>query len=129
MRFRLFVGALCAAFSLCAAAAIPATEQTTVVEFYNATLDHYFITADAKEIADLDSGVHAGWVRTGYKFAVIKAGSTYAGTSPVCRFYSPVPTIDSHFYSAKPSECDDVKTKFPDTWQFESAEVFRAFLV
>ena len=94
MRFRYLLGALCAAFSLCATAAIPASEQTSAVEFYNATLDHYFITADTKEISDLDTGVHVGWTRTGYKFAVIKGGSTYAGTSPVCRFYSP--TLDSH---------------------------------
>jgi hypothetical protein len=111
----------------CARAAIPATEQAVAVEFYHAVLDHYFITANPAEISDLDTGVHAGWARTGYRFAVMKAGSTYPGTTPVCRFYSF--TLDTHFYSAKPAECDDVKVKFPLTWTFESAEVFRAFLV
>jgi len=97
------------------------------VEFYHAVLDHYFISADSKEINDLDTGVHKGWTRTGYRFSVIKGGSSYAGTSPVCRFYSP--TLDTHFYSAKKSECDEVKDKFGNVWTFEADEVFRAFVV
>ena len=36
-----------------------------VVEFYNADLDHYFITANPAEAAALDSGVLKGWTRTG----------------------------------------------------------------
>src|SRR3954468_1460321 len=47
-------------------AAPPATPM--VVEYYNASLDHYFITGIAQEIADLDNGVHRGWVRTGQTF-------------------------------------------------------------
>jgi hypothetical protein len=108
-------------------AAIPASEMTQAVEFYHSGLDHYFISANTAEIGDLDTGVHPGWARTGYQFAVIKAGSTLAGTSPVCRFYGI--KISSHFYSAKPSECEDVKVKFPNAWAFEAPEVFRAFLV
>jgi len=131
MRLRHLLGALCTAASFCAAslssAAIPASEQATAVEFYHAGLDHYFISADPAEISDLDTGKHAGWIRTGYRFAVIKAGSTLPDTVPMCRFYSP--SVSTHFYSAKAAECEDVKTKFPDTWQFESSEVFRAFLV
>ena len=86
MRFRYLLGAALAACTFAAAAAIPASEQTEVVEFYHAGLDHYFITASASEIADLDTGVHPGWTRTGYRFPVIKIGSTYPGTSPMCRF-------------------------------------------
>jgi len=127
MRLKLLLGALCAAVSLSASAVIPASEQTVAVEFYHAVLDHYFISADSKEINDLDTGVHKGWTRTGYRFSVIKGGSSYAGTSPVCRFYSP--TLDTHFYSAKKSECDEVKEKFGNVWTFESDEVFRAFEV
>jgi len=127
MRIRNLLGALLASCAFAAVAAIPATEQITAVEFYHSGLDHYVIIATPSEIADLDTGVHPGWVRTGYQFPAFKAGSAYAGTSPVCRFYAPV--ISSHFYSAKPSECDDVKTKFADAWTFESAEVFRAIVV
>ena len=127
MRIRRLVVLLLALAAAGARAAIPASEQLVAVEYYHAALDHYFISADPKEISDLDTGVHTGWARTGYRFAVIKAGSTYPGTSPVCRFYSF--TLDTHFYSAKPAECEDVKVKFPQTWTFESAEVYRAFLV
>src|SRR4029079_5826729 len=127
MRIRNLLGALLASCAFAAVAAIPATEQTMAVEFYHSGLDHYFISAETAEIADLDTGVHPGWTRTGYKFPVIKAGSSYAGTSPVCRFYAP--GISTHFYSSKLSECDDVKTKFSDVWTFESAEVYRPFVV
>ena len=130
MRLRKLLGTLFAAASLSATAAIPTTETAELVEFYNASLDHYFITTTAKEISDLDTGVHPGWARTGYRFLVIKPGSTYAGSVPVCRFYGrPDKGIDSHFYSAKASECEDVKNKFPDTWVFETGEAFRAFPV
>ncbi len=130
MRLKNLLGALFAAASLSATAAVPATETAELVEFYNASLDHYFITIEPKEIADLDTGVHPGWARTGYRFLVVKSGSTYAGSVPVCRFYGrPEKGIDSHFYSSKASECEDVKTKFPDTWGFETPEAFRAFPV
>ena len=42
----------------------------TAVEYYNATLDHYFVTASADEIAKLDAGVFAGWARTQLGFTV-----------------------------------------------------------
>ncbi|MFO1304435.1 MAG: hypothetical protein U1F54_11920 [Burkholderiales bacterium] len=127
MRLRWWLALVVLGLACSARAAIPASEQAVAIEYYHAALDHYFITADPKEIADLDTGIHVGWARTGYRFAVIKAGSALPGTSPVCRFYSF--TLDTHFYSAKPSECEDVRVKFPQTWTFESAEVSRAFLV
>jgi hypothetical protein len=48
MRLRKLLGALFAAASLSATAAIPTTETAELVEFYNASLDHYFITTDAE---------------------------------------------------------------------------------
>ena len=127
MRLRYVLGVLLAAATFCGRAAIPASELAVAVEFYHAALDHYFITAEPAEIADLDSGVHTGWTRTGYRFSVIKRGSSYPGTMPMCRFWSGM--LSSHFYTAKPSECEDVKVMFAHAWQFESGEVFRAFLV
>jgi hypothetical protein len=92
-----------------------------VVEFYNAARDHYFISAAAAEIADLDSGVHAGWTRTGRGF---KAYATAAsGASPVCRFYIPPPYGDSHFYSASPAECAQVQASYP-AFTYEAPNVF-----
>ena len=102
MRFRIVLSLALAAISSLAAAVIPPEVQTEVVEFYHKDLDHYFITTNPKEISDLDTGVHAGWVRTGFKFASVKIGSTQAATTPVCRFYGkPEAKIDSHFYSSK----------------------------
>ena len=48
-----------------------ATTKVAVVEFYNAALDHYFITQATAEIADLDNGVHRGWTRTGESFLAL----------------------------------------------------------
>jgi hypothetical protein len=82
-----------------------------VVEFYNVASDHYFMSASSAEIADLDTGVHAGWVRTGLSFKAY-AGSA-AGASPVCRFYLPPAYGDSHFYSASPAECAQIVATYP----------------
>jgi len=91
-----------------------------VVEFYNTSLDHYFITTDPGEAVAIDSG-NAGtaWVRTGNSF---KSG----GNASVCRFYgSQSPGPNSHFYTGDPGECYDLKqlqASTPDTerrWNFE----------
>jgi len=124
------IAAALAAVAPAAFAVIASISQTQIVEFYNASLDHYFISADSKEIADLDTGVHAGWARTGFAFPALKAGATLLGSTPVCRFYGkPEAGLDSHFYSASPAECQAVRDKFSAQWQFESAEVFRAYMV
>ena len=98
--------------------------KSTAVEFYNPRLDHYFMTADANEIGDLDHGVHAGWMRTRYAFPV-GAQDAASFAEPVCRFYGlPASGLDSHFYSAHAGECETVKARFGDDWLFESANVF-----
>jgi hypothetical protein len=93
----------------------------TVVEFYNVAQDHYFMTAAASEIADLDSGVHAGWARTGLSFNAYAVPAS--GANPVCRFYIPPALGDSHFYSASPNECAQVATAYP-SFTYESPSVF-----
>jgi len=94
-----------------AVVAKPAPPKSAVIEYYNATLDHYFVSALAADIAALDSGTLRGWVRTGLTFnAYLEAA---AGASPVCRFYLPPQNGDSHFYSASPAECADVRARFP----------------
>ena len=87
-----------------------AAVSVSVVEFYNVARDHYFISAATQEIADLDTGVHAGWVRTGLSFKAYAAAT--AGASPVCRFYLPPAYGDSHFYSGSPAECAQVMAKY-----------------
>jgi uncharacterized protein DUF5648 len=93
---------------LCAAVVLPLHAET-VVEYYDAALDHYFMTALQSEIDALDSGRIAGWSRTGFVF---EASATPAGgLDPVCRFYIPPARGDSHFFSASPAECAAVLEK------------------
>ena len=96
-----------------ATASIVAPPVSTVVEFYNAKLDHYFISWIAAEIAILDEGVKIkGWTRTGAAFRTYTAAQ--ATTSPVCRFYIPPALGDSHFFGRGTAECDSTAAKFPD---------------
>ena len=101
-------------------------ETDPVIEYHSAALDHYFITANAGEIADLDNGVHKGWARTGKSFKAYAVGSTgNTGRRPVCRAYgNPAAGLDSHFYSASPQECAATLSKFKDAWLLEASEVF-----
>lgn len=97
--------------------------NNTVVEFYNTTLDNYFITADSNEATQIDSGsAGPGWSRTGNTF---KSG----GNASVCRFYgSMAPGPNSHFYTVSPAECANLKAQqesAPATqkrWNFESMD-------
>lgn len=105
------------------AQALKAADGTvTVVEYYNAALDHYFITADSAEISLLDGGAYGGaWKRTGNTFPAWGTGTAPAGTVQVCRFsgtdqYRPDGSRigpNSHFYAADPDECSFVRT----AWQ------------
>ena len=99
------------------------------VEYYDAALDHYFVTALPAEIAALDAGQFPGWTRTNLGFNVYAAGSAVPGSMPVCRFYGvPEAGLDSHFYSASPLECQEVQQRFPNAWLLESSDVFEVFL-
>jgi hypothetical protein len=88
-----------------------AATPSTVVEFYHAAYDHYFVTIAPDEIVALDTGVFKGWARTGLSF---KAHATaQSGFAPICRFYLPPGYGDTHFYSASPAECDVVRAQNP----------------
>jgi len=105
--------------------AVDPAKKVLVVEYYDATLDDYFITANQAEIQDLDSGVHPGWVRTGLTFLAYSDPTVApADAQPVCRFYVLPQVGDSHFYSADPAECAATTVKFAGTWLEESAAVF-----
>src|SRR5262249_19886801 len=84
------------------------TTLLPVVEYYNQSLDHYFISTAAADMTALDSGHFAGWQRTGYTFA-----TTSAIANPVCRYYIPPAYGDSHFFSASQMECAEVQARFP----------------
>jgi len=99
------------------------------IEYYDASLDHYFVTAIQAEINALDGGQFPGWQRTGLSFQVYDASTVLFGVVPVCRFYGrPEAGLDSHFYSASVAECDAVKQKFAAAWILEGDNVFEVFL-
>ena len=45
----------------------------------------------------------------------------------MCRFYIPPAYGDSHFYSASPAECADVRARFPE-FTYEASDVFHVGL-
>lgn len=112
--------------------------QVEVVEFYNAGLQHYFISADPAEIAVLDGGAFGGaWKRTGNTFPAWDVNGAPGNTVPVCRFFGTDQYRadgsrigpNSHFYTADPAECAFVKTAYQSiagngqsypAWTYES---------
>lgn len=96
-----------------------------VTEYYNARLDHYFVTWSPDEIDKLDRGVLSGWARTGLSFAAF--GSPAAGASPVCRIYIPPAKGDGHYFGRDPVECNGTMAKNP-SFILESADVFQLYL-
>jgi len=99
----------------------PPSGLARVIEYYNESLDHYFITATAGEVAKLDDGGIAGWKRTGHQINAYE--TPVAGASPVCRFYSVAfAPKGSHFYTPFTFECTKVRA---DThWTLESEAAF-----
>lgn len=88
------------------------TDSVPVIEFYNAHLDHYFISHLADEIAKLDDGtVIQGWERTGRRTRTFRTAQS--GTSPVCRYYIPPASGDSHFFGRGAAECAATGQKNP----------------
>ncbi len=89
---------------------------TTVYEFYNATLKHYFRTANAAEATAIDNGsAGPGWSRTGDDFIAYPSGGTLLGHD-VCRFYTF--GANSHFYTSEVPEC--IALQNPSSgWVFE----------
>jgi uncharacterized protein (DUF1800 family) len=108
-----------AALALAAIHAAPAIAATgTAVEYYNAALKHYFMTAFPEEAAMLDQGnLVQGWKRTGGEFTVYTDPAP--DRRPVCRFYGAIGLgPKSHFYTADPAECEWVKTL--PAWKYEA---------
>ncbi|HEX6138395.1 MAG TPA: hypothetical protein VF059_12100 [Casimicrobiaceae bacterium] len=99
-------------------------DRVDVVEYYDASLDHYFMTGSAAEIAALDGGAPAGWKRTGYVLPAL--AFERAGTQELCRYYIPPAQGDSHFFSASRAECDDVARKFPSFTSEGPTRIFMA---
>ena len=97
-----------------------------VFEFYNASLDRYFRTANADEAAGLRTNATTGESDTGQTFLAYPPTGYPENAKPVCRFYgSQSPGPNSHFYTADPGECESLKKlqqSAPATekrWNFE----------
>ena len=96
-------------------------DERIVVEYHNAKLNHYFITAEPAEAAMLDAGILVpGWVRTGYNFKAWPAGSPRGLAA--CRFFGP--RFNSHFYTIDADEC--ALRKADPFWSYEGI-AFNAF--
>ncbi|MFO1304324.1 MAG: hypothetical protein U1F54_11360 [Burkholderiales bacterium] len=104
----------------------PPEVTSTVVEYYNAALDHYFITWLPAEIAILDAGTQIkGWARTGYTFKTYRTAQT--GASPVCRYYIPPALGNSHFFGRGTVECSATGQSNP-TFVLEDPAFMQMFL-
>jgi hypothetical protein len=102
------------------------TTVTMAVEFYNASLDHYFMTWMPDEIAKLDAGIELkGWARTGNSFKVYTIPQPTS--VPVCRYYIPPAQGDSHFFGRDTKECAATREKF-SSLTLEDAMFMQMFL-
>jgi len=113
-------------------AAAPRSEDLVpVVEYYNGTLDQFFITSNPDEMRALDDGSTRDWLRTGEVFVALPVSRTASPErgNAVCRYYGrPQAGNNSHFLSASREECAAVGARFPLEWQLETSEAFRAYL-
>lgn len=124
--------ASCGTGILDAAAAVRAAQATTggharvlLVEFYNATLDHYFLTWRDEEIVALDEGiVQRGWQRTGRSIEALRDATP--GAAPVCRIYIPPAAGDAHFFGRDSGECAGSLASHP-AFVLEDPAFFRLY--
>ena len=100
-------------------------------EYYNATLDHYFVTDLAPDIDALDTARIPGWARTGKSFPVWPIASGFL--DDVCRYYIPPEHGNSHFFSASKAECAAIASRIGvdpnySGYILETAEAFAVAL-
>jgi probable HAF family extracellular repeat protein len=101
----------------CLAFRLDPVPTPSAIEYFHAAYGHYFVTTVSSEIAALDAGVPAGWVRTGQSFRTYPVDTP--GTTDVCRFWSgqTYRTKSSHHYAPHGWACAVVLVN-PD-WVFE----------
>ena len=99
----LLTAAITAGLSMCAAHA--AEPAATIVEFFNAPANKYFISSNPADWALLDQYANIGWKRTGVTFAAYTQGQE-ASALPVYRFFAP--SVGSHFFTVSATERDQL---------------------
>ena len=91
----------------------------TVVEYFNATLNAYFITGRSNEQTALDASPN--FLRTGMSFRALSTNPVTGGAGGVCRFYVALaaPYTSSHFYGRQGVDCESLRSKTPMgfTWE------------
>src|SRR5437016_13037529 len=110
---KIAVGVGAATWALAATAIEP---TASVIEYYNATLSQFFITASSDEAAMLD---HQGWMRTGVTWNAWASRGDDPNAVPVCRFFgTPGKGPKSYFYTADANECALLKQD--PSWTFDA---------
>ncbi len=106
--------------TVCAQGAAAIEPTANVIEYYNASLNHFFLTTYPDEAAMLDQGVLVnGWARTGVTWSAWANAGDSATAVPVCRFFgTPGNGPNSHFYTADTNECALVRQD--PKWTFEA---------
>ncbi len=94
------------AATLLGSAAVQAAEPAaTIVEFYLAPANKYFLSSNPADAAALDTLSSIGWKRTGITYPAYSAAQSQDPAAlPVCRFYAAA--VASHFFSVNKAECD-----------------------
>ena len=82
-----------------------AEPAATIVEFFNAPANKYFLSATPSDWALLDQYASIGWQRTGVTFSAYTQGQD-ASALPVYRFF--VPSVGSHFFTVSAAERDQL---------------------
>jgi len=96
----------------------PVGTKLPAIEYYYAAWNMYFVTSIPGEITALDTGMFAGWQRTGFQFNVYDSAGAPASALSVFRFFSTTfAPKSSHFYTASVVEYNALLAS-PD-WQLE----------
>ena len=104
-------GALVAAAAFALSALGARAQTVTVVEYYNKTLDAYFITGRGPEQTALDAV--ADFQRTGMTFQATAVASATTSQTKICRFYisATTPYVSSHFYGRQGVDCESIRAQ------------------
>jgi len=102
--------------------------KVVVMEYYNASLGHYFITSNTDEIKLLGKPPFDAWQPTGLSFSAYAPANAPTGTVGVCRFFNDhFLGVSTHFYAPHGLGCEQTITAFPD-WTLEDPQLFYASL-
>ena len=83
----------------------------TVVEYFNSTLNAYFITGRSSEQSALDAS--PSFLRTGMSFQALSTNLVTGGAGGICRFYVALtaPYASTHFYGRQGVDCESLRSK------------------